>query len=641
MSNEESFGRMVRERRRTLDLTQEELARRVGCAAVTIRKIEYNEIRPSQQIAERLAMALAIPLDDRAEFVRQARAVRPDRVPAPTVTPSPKPEEIGTEDLSGRAIRGYALGERIGAGGFGAVYRAVQPLVEREVAVKIILPQYANHPEFIRRFEAEAQLVARLEHPHIVPLYDYWREPGVAYLVMRLLRGGSVQAMLQGGPLPLETVARMLEQIGSALGAAHRAGVVHRDLKPANILLDEDTNAYLADFGIAKNLGNPNLEDQTQADVIVGSPAYFSPEQIRSETVRPQADIYSLGIMLYELLTGARPFQGPTPIDLIQQHLTAPLPPLAAHRAGLPAVLDTVIARATAKDPRDRYSDIPGLLADLRRVVAGGPAAVLDSMYRVPADGELPEPENPYKGLRAFGEADSADFFGRETLTQQLLARLAEGGDLARFLAVVGPSGSGKSSVVKAGLIPALRRGGLPGSENWFVVELLPGAHPLEELETALLRIAVNPPTESTHGLTLLAQLREDTRGLLRAVRRVLPNDDVTELVLVIDQFEEVFTLLEDEATRAHLLNSLVTAVLDERSRVRVIITLRADFTDRPLQYVDFGELVRQRSEFVLPLTPDELERAITAPAERVGLKLEPGLAAAILRDVNDQPGAL
>ena len=640
MSNEESFGRMARERRRALDLTQEELARRVGCAAVTIRKIEYNEIRPSQQIAERLAMALAIPLDDRAEFVRQARAMRPDRVPAPTVTPSPKPEEIGTEDLSGRAIRGYALGERIGAGGFGAVYRAVQPLVEREVAIKIILPQYANHPEFIRRFEAEAQLVARLEHPHIVPLYDYWREPGVAYLVMRLLRGGSVQAMLQGGPLPLETVARMLEQIGSALGAAHRAGVVHRDLKPANILLDEDTNAYLADFGIAKNLGNPNLEDQTQADVIVGSPAYFSPEQIRSETVRPQADIYSLGVVLYELLTGARPFQGPTPIDLIQQHLTAPLPPLAAHRAGLPAVLDAVIDRATAKNPRDRYPDVESLLTDVRRVAAGGALAVLAAPT---VTLELPEPENPYKGLRAFGEADAADFFGRETLTQQLLARLAEGGDLARFLAVVGPSGSGKSSVVKAGLIPALRRGGLPGSENWFVVELLPGAHPLEELEAALLRIAVNPPTGSTHGLSLLAQLREDTRGLLRAVRRVLPNDDVTELVLVIDQFEEVFTLLdaEREAARAHLLNSLVTAVLDERSRVRVILTLRADFTDRPLRYVDFGELVRQRSEFVLPLTPEELERAITAPAERVGLKLEPGLAAAILRDVNDQPGAL
>src|SRR6185503_12525414 len=124
-----------------------------------------------------------------------------------TPTPAPRPEEIGIEDLTGKAIRGYALGERVGTGGFGVVYRAIQPLVEREVAIKIILPQYANHPDFIRRFEAEAQLVARLEHPHIVPLYDYWREPSGAYLVMRLLRGSSLHAQIASGPLPLARVA--------------------------------------------------------------------------------------------------------------------------------------------------------------------------------------------------------------------------------------------------------------------------------------------------------------------------------------------------------------------------------------------------------------------------------------------------
>ncbi len=315
MNQEMSFGNIVKEYRRAHDLTQAELARRVGCAAITIRKIEADALRPSQQIAERLAMALNIPLEERATFVRLARAVAlADSPPSPLPTPSVLPEEIGLEDLSGRAIRGYALGERLGAGGYGAVYRAVQPLVEREVAVKIILPQYADHPDFIRRFEAEAQLVARLEHPHIVPLYDYWREPGVAYLVMRLLRGGSLIQLLNNGPLPLPTVSQMMEQIGAALHTAHRAGIIHRDLKPANILLDEDNNAYLADFGIAKNLGNPNLADMTQPGMVIGSPAYFSPEQIMAEPVKPQTDIYSLGIMLYELLTGQKPFQGPTPI---------------------------------------------------------------------------------------------------------------------------------------------------------------------------------------------------------------------------------------------------------------------------------------------------------------------------------------
>jgi WD40 repeat protein/serine/threonine protein kinase/DNA-binding XRE family transcriptional regulator len=628
--DEHAFGRFVRQRRREMDLTQEELARRVGCAAITVRKIEAEDARPSVQIAERLAMALAIPLDDRAEFVRRARAIRPEQEDAPT--PSPSLEEIGLEDLTGRAIRGYALGEKIGSGGMGAVYRATQPIVEREVAIKIILPAYANHPDFIRRFEAEAQLVARLEHPHIVPLYDYWREPGVAYLVMRLLRGGSLQRLIQEGLLPVENVARLFEQIGSALSSAHRIGVIHRDLKPANILLDEDQNAYLADFGIAKNLGNPDLSDQTQAGAVIGSQQYMSPEQIRSSLIRPQSDIYCLGVMLYELLTGKIPFVGPTPIDYIQQHISAPMPSLSAHRTGLPAALDGVIARATAKNPDERYADVPSMLAEFRGAASGmisQPVTIIE-----PEEVVLGDIENPYKGLRSFSEADADDFFGRETLIQQLLSRLSEGGDLSRFLALIGPSGSGKSSVVKAGLIPALRRGGLLGSEHWFYVDLLPGRNPFEELEAALLRVAVNAPSG------LLSQLKEN-RGLIRSVNRILPNDPSVELVLVIDQFEELFTLIESEDERALLLSNIVTAILDERSRVRMIITLRADFIDRPLRYVDFGELIQRRNELVLPLIPDELEQAILGPAKRVGLKVESGLVSAILRDLGDQPGTL
>ena len=198
-----SFGAFVRQRRREMDLTQEELARRVGCAAITLRKIEADDLRASVQIAERLAIALGIPLEQRGEFVRRARAVRSKDSELPQVTLPPSLEEVGREDLTGRAIRGYALVERIGMGSMGSVYRAVQQIVEREVAVKIILPAFANHPDFIRRFEVEAQLIARLEHPNIVPLYDYWREPGVAYLVMRYLRGGNIQHLVEKGPLSI------------------------------------------------------------------------------------------------------------------------------------------------------------------------------------------------------------------------------------------------------------------------------------------------------------------------------------------------------------------------------------------------------------------------------------------------------
>ncbi len=253
---------------------------------------------------------------------------------------------------------------------------------------------------------------------------------------------------------------------------------------------------------------------------------------------------------------------------------------------------------------------------------------------RVALADEHEPPENPYKGLQAFQEADAADFFGRETLIQRLLECLAESSALSRFLAVVGPSGSGKSSVVKAGLIPALRRGDLPSPADWLIAEMLPGAHPLEELEIALLRLAANPPA------SLLPQLREDERGLLRAARRVLPGDD-SVLTLAIDQFEEVFTLVDDQAERQHFLDSITAAVTDARSPVRVIITLRADFYDRPLLYTRFGELMRQRTEVVLPLTADELEQAITRPAARVGVAVEAGLVAAMVAEANQQPGAL
>jgi WD40 repeat protein/DNA-binding SARP family transcriptional activator len=261
------------------------------------------------------------------------------------------------------------------------------------------------------------------------------------------------------------------------------------------------------------------------------------------------------------------------------------------------------------------------------------PAAAEAAGFPTPPDLASADPANPYKGLRAFQEADGVDFFGRETLVDRLLARLS-GPEATRFLAVVGPSGSGKSSVVRAGLLPALRRGALPGSEHWSHLEMLPGAYPLEELEAALLRIAVNPPE------SLMAQLREDGHGLMRAVKRALPDGD-SELLILVDQFEELFTLTTDEAVRRHFLDSLVVAATDPHSRVRVVISLRADFYDRPLLVPDFCELMRLHTEVVVPLTLDELKRAIGAPAQRVGVKLEPGLMELILSDVREQAGAL
>jgi WD40 repeat protein/serine/threonine protein kinase len=556
----------------------------------------------------------------------RARAVLSDEL---GIDPSPElrrlHERILRQDpdleLKGEPLRGYRLLEQVGEGAFGIVYRAIQPQIGREVAIKAVPPELANHPDFVRRFEREAQIVARLEHPHIVPLYDYWREPDAAYLVMRFLRGGSLEELLRTGPLEPARVAAILDQIAGALAAAHRQGIVHRDVKPGNVLLDEEGNAYLTDFGVALDAGSP---ERSSGTMMRGTPAYLSPEQIRLDPASPQSDVYALGIVAYEMLTGAHPFPETSLAALLDHHMADALPSVRDVRPELPPAVDRAIARATAKDTENRFPDALELAAAFRAALEGA------LEVREPI-GEI---RNPYKGLRAFLEADAGDFFGREAVTQRLLRRLEEDEPGSRFLAVVGPSGSGKSSVVRAGLVPALRRGALPGSERWYVVDLLPGAHPLRELESALLGVAVEPPP------SLMDELERDELGLVRAVDRVLP-DPRGELVIVVDQLEEVFTLVEREDERAHLLAIIRAAALEPGSRVRVVATLRADFFDEPLSVRGFGDLLAARTEAITPMSPEDLERAIVEPADQEGLVVGPRLLAAMIADVADRPGAL
>jgi WD40 repeat protein len=257
--------------------------------------------------------------------------------------------------------------------------------------------------------------------------------------------------------------------------------------------------------------------------------------------------------------------------------------------------------------------------------VAAVDAAIGDS---APAAETFTPVENPYKGLRAFGEADAADFYGRDALVGELVRALVD----HRLVAVVGPSGIGKSSVVKAGLVPSLRTGALPGSEEWLVTDMFPGSYPYDELAAALLRVAVERPND------LVEELARDELGIRRVVNRILPADG--ELLLVVDQFEELFTLTPEE-TRRRFLAGLTALAADPRSPVRVLVTLRADFFDQPLVYPEFGELLRAGMVAVTSPSEDELAEAIEGPARRVGVRYEPGLVSQIIADVRDQPGAL
>ena len=238
---------------------------------------------------------------------------------------------------------------------------------------------------------------------------------------------------------------------------------------------------------------------------------------------------------------------------------------------------------------------------------------------------------SPFKGLHAFQEIDAADFFGRDRLVADVVSRLRGG---IRLVALVGPSGSGKSSVVRAGVVPALRKGSLPGSNEWLIASMIPGAHPMMELEAALLRSTLDAPD------TLDAQLADPELGLLRAALRLLPQDR-SRLVLVIDQFEELFTLVADEDERRRFLENLVAAIDDPYGRVLIVLTLRADSYYRPLSYGKFAERLGAGVVNVVPLTTDELWAAAAEPASRQRGHFEPALLAELLKDVVGQPGAL
>jgi DNA-binding SARP family transcriptional activator/ABC-type glycerol-3-phosphate transport system substrate-binding protein len=509
----------------------------------------------------------------------------------PALSPGPQP---------GIAVRGYELRDELGEGSYGVVYRAYQPAVGREVAIKVIRPELANDPSFIRSFEAEAQLVARLEHPHILPLYDYWREPDAAYLVTRLMGRGNLGDVIESSALGFDRAAKVIQQISGALHAAHRRGLAHGDIKPGNILIDGAGNAFLADFAIGLGAG----VESAKTGRLLDRP-YAAPEQLATNQASPAADIYSFGAVMAQAIGGlhGEPAQ-----------VLGALPPRIAR----------VLDKATADDPALRYGDVASFAREAIAELTDG-AEIVE-----PPD--LLDVANPYMGLRPFGETDSSLFFGRDRLVTRLVTRLGEPGRRSRFIAVVGPSGSGKSSLVKAGLLPALRQQAFPGSDEWFTVDMTPAPHPFEELESALTRIAVDPPP------TLLEELAGSESGLRRLARRLLP--DGAQLLLVVDQFEELFTqVAEDTADR--FLDTLVETVRDPHSNVRIVITLRADFYDRPLRHRGLGELLRDGTEVVTPMSPEELEQAITRPAATVRVGFEPALVAQLVTDVVDRPGAL
>jgi serine/threonine-protein kinase len=283
----------------------------------------------------------------------------------------------------------YEIKGEIGRGGMATVYLAHDPRFRRDVAVKVLPRQYTHDPLFRARFEREAQTIAALEHPAIVPVHDFGEDNGQPFLVMRYMPGGSLATKLTAGALPLQQTVSILERIGSALDRAHSKGIIHRDLKPGNILFDGYGEAFLADFGIAK------MAEATAAltgNSIIGTPAYMSPEQVKGEEVDGRSDIYALGVILFEMVTGQQPFAANTPIAVAYKHVNEPVPDIRTRKADLSPTLQLTINQAMSKNPNERFRTATELA---KSVHALPPQMVVPAQKPPPSGNKEPRPRPP------------------------------------------------------------------------------------------------------------------------------------------------------------------------------------------------------------------------------------------------------
>lgn len=611
-----------------------------------------------------------------------------------------RPARLAGIAAVGETIGGYVVRERAGTGGMAVVFRAHDPRLDRDVALKLIVPEYAHDPRWRARFLEESLAIAALDHPNVVPVHQRGEDDGRIFIAMRFVDGDTLAGRIRAaGGLPAAEAVRIVSDVAAALDAAHRRGIVHGDVKPANVLLagGDGGHVYLSDFGlVARTAAGPGV---LRPLGWAGTAAYAAPELIRGGNPTPATDTYALGCLLVEALTGAPPFPGDRAAALAG-HLTDPPPAVTARMPGLPAAMDEVVRRALAKDPAGRQGGPAALAAEAlaarhrlvllhrpecaaeagilaaalaadgaeawwsdraagdprgdrnaagtaaaRAVLLGAsgagavwevagpsPAAVLlpgagdralaeaeahDARPVIDLRAGLDDPDAhrrllalagaeaaaggglegcPYLGLAAFQEGDAARFVGREDDTRALLDLVSRAG----VVAVVGDSGSGKSSLLRAGLVPAVRERGLPGAGRWDVVVATPGT-----LETTLLA----------------------------------PPEDGGRLV-VIDQFEEVFSPEVPAGRREAVLTAVAGAAAPDRP-LRVVLAVRADFAPLCARDPLLTAILGRWTYRVGPLSPAAVRRVAEVPAARAGLALESGLARRIADDVAERPGAL
>ena len=262
----------------------------------------------------------------------------------------------------------YEVDYELGRGGMAEVFLAYDPYTKRQVAIKVLLNFLAGDERVQIFFHREAEVIAALEHPCIVPIFDFGFHENDPYFVMRYMSGGTLRERMDAQEFRPTQMSRIFERVAAGLDAAHAKGIIHRDVKPANIMFDQDGLAYLSDFGIAKLR---RRDDDTTDAMVVGTPVYMSPEQIQNNDIDGRCDVYALGVILFQILTGKPPFQGETPTMTAAAHVMEPIPRLSQIRSDLPVQWDAIIQKALAKDPEERYPTAGALARDIKELVSG------------------------------------------------------------------------------------------------------------------------------------------------------------------------------------------------------------------------------------------------------------------------------
>lgn len=553
----------------------------------------------------------------------------------------------------------------VGRGGMGEVYLARDIRLGRKVALKLIKPQRVKSVESVKRFFFEARTMARLNHPHIAAIYGVGEHLGRSYLAMEYLEGHNLRERIRQETASIKGAARIGHAIAEALKEAHRNNIVHRDLKPENVIIPGDGRLRVLDFGLAWEVPEQKTkdanEDMPPGSVpehstgdpdggfrrgILGSPKYMAPEQWRETRCTGAADIWALGVILYELLAGRRPYKE-TALTAICLKVTdhEPVPKIETLRM-VPADLATLVGRCLQKNPN-------------KRPPADEVALILEGMiYKESV--RLSAQQNPFRGLLPFNERHADIFFGRDAEIAAFLERLRQ----EPVLPIVGPSGAGKSSFVQAGIIPRIKE-----QEEWIVLQMRPGINPFLTLASRLMSgestvsstmsASTSPPDDSLpgwetkHALTpqkpehspdnenqLAKQLFESPRLLSFKLRHIAETGGV-KVLLFADQLEELCTLSEDEEVRARFMQAICSAADDYEDPVRVIFTLRDDFLGRVAE----SELVRDvlgRVTVIRSPENEALEEILIKPLELANYRYDdPDLVKDMVSEVQGESASL